>query len=144
MIDAQSRNAYYEVSKILKYISKTLNGKIPSNLINYFEENKAEDYNFEIDPEKSIEEQKTLPETNEILDILYRDYIYSEEYEKEIKDENKEELIEEYNEKISFENNQSKETENIGMKSISIVEYKETFFTKIMHKIRSLLWKINY
>ena len=137
MIDIKSKEAYYEVSKILKYTSNNLEGKVPSNLINYFEENKAEDHYFEVDPAKRIDEQKILPETNEILDILYRDYIYSEDYNQENLVENK---IEEKENKII----QSNEINDFNLNNVTMIEYKETFFSKVMNKIRSLLWKINY
>lgn len=66
--------AYKEVLEILKHVPKQSVEKIPKEMIEMFEEEQDKSYNFEIDIEKSFEEQELLEETEAILANIFRDY----------------------------------------------------------------------
>ena len=57
--------------------------KIPSKMLEMFNEEQSKDYNFKIDTEKPFEEQELLEETKAILANMFRDY-WATEYQREI------------------------------------------------------------
>ena len=66
--------AYKEVIEILKYLPKESVNKIPKTIIETFEKKQKKDYVFNIDINKTFEEQNLLEETKDILAIIFRDY----------------------------------------------------------------------
>lgn len=86
--------AYKEVLQILKYMPKEDIEKVPKEIILTFETKMDKDYKFEIDANKSIEEQVLLEETKDILANLFRDYWATpKQKEKIIEKENQEKRI---------------------------------------------------
>lgn len=71
------KDAYSEVYEILKYLDENDKAKIPNEVIEAICENRNKDYIFELDEEKTLQEQKLLPETRAILFNLFRDYLAS-------------------------------------------------------------------
>ena len=84
MIDVKYQNAFSEVLEILKSISKEDYDKIPSEEISVFEENKNKNYNFEYNPNKTLNEQNVSKEAKYIIAILFRDYWASTEQKAKI------------------------------------------------------------
>ena len=74
MVSAEYANAYSEVLGILKYISREDYEKIPKNRIEVFEVNSNKEYNFDYDPEKTLDEQNVSKRTKAIIGLLFRDY----------------------------------------------------------------------
>lgn len=142
-------NSLYQINEILKYISPNLKSRIPQKYITYFEINKPNDYNWNIDKTVPLEKQDLLPITKEILTFLYRDYICGDIErarldkilnENEIKYQN--ELKEKYNPDNIFKARKSNvKTEQIVNENTSIVTYKESFFSKIINKIKLIFHK---
>ena len=139
--------AYYEVSEILKYMSSDLVEKIPIKIRNFFEENKAKNYNFKYNLNKSLDQQEVSQETNEILTILYRDYICDQEERTEIDkilDENEkayqEELRKMYNPKDIFKNSKKEKTikENPDQNNVVIIECQNGILKKIISKLKNI------
>ena len=111
--------AYVEVLAVLKnYLSEFEFNKIPKERIDFFENNKDNNYHFEINKDFPIEKQNLSEKANAILVILYRDYFANEQQKQvlkqilELNDKIKEKDKQINNEKfnILFENKKSNET----------------------------------
>ena len=66
--------AYKEIIEILKYVPEESVNKIPQDMMEIFKANMDKDYEFEVDVNKSFEEQKLLKETKAIFANIFRDY----------------------------------------------------------------------
>ena len=110
--------AYCEILEILKYISPEELEKIPESEINFLRENKDKVYEFEYNPEKSLNNQEISRETKSIIVWLFKNYFASEkQLEKldKILEENEEryqeELRKKYNPDDLFKNNKQNSIE---------------------------------
>ena len=83
MTNEKYAKAYKEIVEILKYMPKESVNKIPSKMLEMFNDEQSKDYNFKIDTEKPFEEQELLEETKAILANMFRDY-WATEYQREI------------------------------------------------------------
>lgn len=140
MITTNEKRAYYEITEIIKCLQEDLKNKIPANMIEFFEANKAQDYVFNVDMSKSLEEHTLLPQTCELLTVLYQEFL-CDEAEKKLIDE----ILEE-NQKLTQTNNELKnvvkkveaiEETKIEEEKNEMVEVKESFFAKIINKIKN-------
>lgn len=144
MVSVEYANAYSEVLGILKYISREDYEKIPKNRIEVFEVNSNKEYNFDYDPEKTLDEQNVSKRTKAIIGLLFRDYwatdeqkdkiIKNQNYDRQILEEQKKSMydVENIFKKRSYEND-IKENEEVK----EMLVYKETFFRKCINKIKS-------
>ena len=66
--------AYKEVIEILKYVPQESVNKIPKTMLETFEKKMDKDYVFNVDINKSFEEQNLLEETKDIFAVIFRDY----------------------------------------------------------------------
>ena len=82
MVNKEYANAYSEVLEILNYIPKSDYDKIPPNIIELFTINKNEEYVFNYDVNKTLNEQNVSKKAKIIIAILFRDY-WATEYQKE-------------------------------------------------------------
>ncbi len=99
------KDAYSEVYEILKYLDENDKAKIPNEVIEAICENRNKDYTFELDEEKTLQEQKLLPETRAILFNLFRDYLASpRQKEIVIKMQRDEKIRTEINKKENYKN----------------------------------------
>ena len=141
MIDYNKRLA--EVDEILSYLSEEDLNKIPEDIRQVIKENKDKDYVWNYDESKELKEQGLCRDTIIILSYLNMEYLLNEK-QKEIMrqihevNERKEEekRIKQYPIEDLFKEKEIKETEKI--KENSIIEYKESFFTKLINKIKSV------
>ena len=143
-------NAYTEVYIILQELNEEEYNKIPPEVINAIEENRNEDYEYELDDELELKEQPMLPETKAILFNLFRDYLATPEQKTKIvrmqnearqKNELKKQQM--YNTDV-FANRQREKTQyNIQKEKevTGIVQYKENISTRIWNKIKSFFAK---
>lgn len=141
--------AYKEVLEIIKYFPKEEYNKIPKEKIEFFKQNIDENYEFLINPQIDLSKQNISKEANALIVELYQDYFATEEEKvkinkilelNELKAE--QEKKKKYNTDDIFknkklENFEEKMLENI--KNITLVENKETFFTKFKKFIFKLL-----
>lgn len=156
MMEDNYSKAYKEIVEILKYVPEESVNKIPKEMRDLFEEEQLKTYSFQIDTEKSFEEQELLEETKAILAIIFRDY-WATDYQRAriIEKENKdrEELenqkTEKYNLDSVFKNinttrndinidNDTKEKINEEYNKNLPVEVKETFYNKIINFFKKL------
>lgn len=140
--------SYVEILEILKYMDKIYVDKIPKKLIEFFEENKANNYNFKYDSAVELDKQNLNDNTLALLAMLNLNYwCESEEHKKELiaryndnEQKYQEELREKYNpDNIFKKDNQEKIIEkNIVKEEVSMVVYKESIFKKFINKIKSI------
>ncbi len=133
-----TKNAYAEVISIIDLLDDELKNKIPNKLRDFFENNKNQNYQVNIDSSISLEQQNLLPETVDILAMLKLNYwCVNEEEKKELMNllnENEKnyqkELEEKYNIDNLFKNKESKMENRVAM-----VEYKETFLSRVLNSM---------
>ena len=140
-------NAYTEVYTILQDLNEEEYNKIPPEVINAIEENKNEEYEYELDDELELKDQPMLPETKAILFNLFRDYLATPEQKAKIirmqsearqKNELKKQQM--YNTDV-FASRKNKNFSKPDNETMQVVEYKESFFKKILNKIKSFFIK---
>lgn len=133
--------AYAEVLEILKYIPKEEYNRIPKDKIEFYKENMDKSYNFSINPNIDLDKQNISLKANSILVDIYQEFFATEEqkilidkilYENELAAE--EEKRKKYNpDDIFKQDNEKKESIKIEKveSSEALIEYKESFFTKL-------------
>lgn len=138
--------AYKEVIEILKYVPQESVDKIPKTMLETFEKKMDKDYVFNVDINKSFEEQNLLEETKDIFAVIFRDY-WATPYQRErIKAKEKydrqkieEEKANKYNPDDIFKN---KEKDNVVVNNNLPVEIKkENFFKKLISFIKKIIRK---
>lgn len=139
-------NAYTEVYGILEQLSEEDFNKIPPQVVETIRENQNSEYDFELDEELELKDQKLLPETKAILFNLFRDYL-SEPWQKEkiikmqAEERKKNELEKKKKYKTDiFENN--KTNSKVNETHTELVQYKENIFRKLINKIKKLFHMI--
>ena len=128
-----TKQAYSEVYAIINLMSWNLITKIPEKILENIENKRDKEQIIEID---NIEEYQPSEQANKLLAVLYKNYFATDEEKSVIQAKEKilykkeqEELLEKYNPDDLFKN---KETKNETIdNSVSMEEYKESFFAKI-------------
>ena len=151
MVDIKYANAYSEVLEILKYIPLEDYNKIPKNKIELFKTNANNDYSFNYNPSKTLEEQDVSKITKGIIAILFRDYWATETQKNKIitrqnydRMKLEKEKQAKYNADIFKKRNNGQEhngEDNISTNELAMIEYieyKESVFKRFLDKIRSL------
>ena len=135
---------YVDISVIIKMMPIEMREKISKSFINFIEKNKSNNYVSNINPKIPIREQNIRNETKEMLGIIYRDYLCSNEErdkllkqdEQEIK-QYEEELRQKYNPNDIFKNHKEIKTEiTENQDAISIVPYKENIFKRFLNILK--------
>lgn len=145
MENMEYANAYTEVIEILKYISEADYNKIPKNKINLFETNANKEYKFTYNPNLTLNEQNVSKRAKAIIAILFREYWATEKQrEKIIAKQNNDRMQIEKNKKERYNPDnlfyrRTKRVENIQNETVSLTEYKETFFSKILKRIKKIV-----
>ena len=148
-----TKEAFCEVYDIIKHMDKEMQEKIPNNFMNLIKENKALNYEFNIDYKKDIKNQ-ILRETKIILSLIYRDYLCSKEKREELlaldlEEIRREEKILQEKYKIDFESRKKEkiqneeEIEDTEQEKINLpieVE-KEKWYMKIFNFIKKIFKK---
>lgn len=160
MMEDNYLKAYKEIIEILKYVPEESVNKIPKEIRNMFEAEQAKDYNFQIDTEKSFEEQELLEETKAILANIFRDY-WATDYQKQriIEKENQDreewerQKREKYNPNDIFKNrntttNDNDISQNIQEqlneeynKNLPMEVQKQNIFQRLLSFIKKLIHK---
>lgn len=153
MVDNKYAVAYSEVLEILKHIPIEDYNKIPKTKIELFETNANNEYTFNYDPSKTLEEQNVSNITKGIIILLFRDYwatgvqrnkiIAKQNYDRMKLEEKKKEK---YNPDNIFNKKQGVindivEEHNVKEENMAIVKYKkqkwyQKIFDKILHMFR--------
>ena len=142
------KNAYAEVYTILQELNEEEYNKIPPEVIKTIEANRNEEYEYELDDELELKDQPMLPETKAILFNLFRDYLANPEQKTKIirmqnearqKNELKKQQM--YNTDVFANKPKENQTAN-NNETMQMVKYKESFFKRILNKIKSFFKKI--
>lgn len=140
MMAIQDKQAFTDLSIIIKMMPKYMQKKINRNFINLIEQNKDTSYISNIQSNIPLKYQELSETTKEYLALIYRDYLCSVEERNKLLITEKQELQKKEDEdkkryEINFKNrNQHPNPENT---ITSLVEYKEeTFIIKIINKIK--------
>lgn len=136
--------ALKEVFVILNNSEKIIKESIPENFNNFILKNMDKEYTPEIDFNDLHWEDTILEETQQILAVIYRDYMVSkEEREQLLREESEEEkrieqeLREKYNPENIFKKKEKKE--DINQDNTSLIKVEEIkWYKKIINKIISL------
>lgn len=140
----QYQQTLADIDVILENIGENEKNKIPQKLKDFIKENKDTDYVPSINTKIPIEDQALSEETRAFIAILYLNYWYKDEADKqELKSiirENEKKYIEEISEKYSYDNlfkksKNDKEKSDEGNNSKEIIKYKESIFKKILYRI---------
>lgn len=145
MVTEDYANACAEVVRILDYIPYKDYKKIPKDIILHYEKNANNNYNFEYDITRSLDEQNVSKTAKTIIAIFFRDYWATPEQRNKILNYEKYENIKEEaakNEKYKindiFEKNKDKLIENTKLnnkKNKPIVPQKQKIYKIIFEKI---------
>lgn len=145
MENIEYSNSLYQISEILKCTDPKLRARIPKKIISYFENNKAKECNWNINKALPLEKQELLPETKQILTLLYRDYICDDKEriklekvlnDNEIKYQN--ELREKYNPDNIFKDNKKISTQNYNK---DLINHKKSLLSRIIDKFKLIFHK---
>lgn len=136
--------AYVEVDEILKCLPQNEYEMIENNFINMIRTKKDNNYTFEIDYSKELEDQNILKETKTILAYVFLNYLGSEEENKIIKQKFKEDIIhaEEEKKKIySTEVFKDRKEPNTNIRQEIIVYKEKNILKKFIKRILNILKK---
>lgn len=144
----ERRKAYVEILEVLKSMDQRFVEKIPQSLIEFFDKNKSEEYNYIYDDKKTLNEQDLSNITLNLLAMLNLNYWCEDEGHKkellELYAENEkkyqEELRKRYNPDNIFKKQQEKSNieENVIQNEVALIEYKESIFRRLINKIKSI------
>lgn len=136
--------AFSEVDTILEYSSEEIRNKVPDKFRQLIKNNKDNNYKLILDEHKKLKDQKLLIETREILSLIYRDYLCSEDERKElikINNQKLEEINEEYDIQNIFDKRKNKVSaeDDINKETLPVVINEEKWYKKIFNFIRKLI-----
>lgn len=141
------KKIYRELYEVIEILSEKEKDKISQELINNIKENMDNEYSFKIDKNKSLLEQKLLPQTQAMLIKLYEKYLCSEEekekwnlYDKMCYAKLQKMKVEKYAGYSNIEEMRKEESKSlVTNENNEIVEIKrENFIQKIIRKIKKI------
>ncbi len=145
--------AYKEIYEILKIFPKELVEKIPASKIDYIKKNMDKGYEYNVTVE-TFDGKTMLDETAAILAVLFKNYWATpkqreqmEKYHNMQRLKLDQEAREKYDpEKIfkrenEFIDSNDNKKDKIKEQEISMVKKEESFFKKILNKIKSFFYK---
>ena len=149
MENIEYSNSLYQINEIIKYMAPNLKARIPKRILSYIETNKSKEFDWQIDKTLPLEKQDLLQTTKEILTVLYKDYMCNDlerlKLEEKLNDNERkyqEELRQKYNPDNIFKDKTKEVVDKITVnEKTSVVPYKESFFSKIINKIRLIFHK---
>ena len=137
--------AYTEVLEIIKYFPKNEYNKIPKERIEYYKNNKDNNYNFEINPKIDLLKQNVSKEAGAIIVMLFKEY-FATDLQKEKLEEllklNEKKLEIEKREKFNPDDifkNKEKESNKKEINANLPIEIKnDSFFKRMLNYIKNL------
>lgn len=142
------KRANSEILEIIKYLPLKEYKMIPQEKIDFYERNKDQSYNFNYDPQKSLNEQNVLRETKALIVALFRDVFATEEQKEKLKivlAQNEQKYQEELSKKYTYDGLFDKKQKNDftkDEKTGTYVEnkqmelYRDNIFAKILKFIK--------
>lgn len=143
------RRALVEVEAVLNCLEHDDYCKIPKEMIDTITKNKDEGYIFEYDENLDFKDWSLMPETKSLLYNLFKKYLATNEQKQYFVEKERVEIYQlekekskKYNQNEVFKNKKTQKTEEKfieNKENISLIEYKETFFTRVKRFIIKLL-----
>ena len=138
-----NKEIYSEVYQVLNLLGNEYIDKLPKSLFNMLEEKRNINYEPKYTEDLPLNKQNIKKETLSIIALLHLNYWCENENEKnELKqifknneDNYQNELREKYNPDNIFKKHIQ---ENIVKNEVSLVEYKESIFKRLINKIKSI------
>lgn len=136
-----------EVEAVLERLEDKYKKKIPLEIWEYIKKNKDTTYDFYFDDNKPLENQKLNIDTIAMLTYINMEYLLDEEQKKEMlrllrEDEAfaEEKKKEQYKTEDLFKNRKDNQRaiDSNTNNEIAMTKYKESFFKKIINKIKKL------
>lgn len=141
-ISINTRQAYSEVDEFLNIISAENRNKVPLYLIQFFNNEKDENYIKEISPEVPIKNQGLKEETLAIIAWLNLEYWCQDENEKkrlkEIYEKNEARFRETV--QVSFSPDEVFKQKEKVKENVAIIKKEESKIKRIINKIKSIFW----
>lgn len=147
MIDNIYRDAFKEVYYILQNAEDELIEKIPQKFMDFLQDNMNKDYIVNISSNIEIDKQKILPETEDILALIYRSYWASDEEKREFSYNDRKTLQEiEGNKKSQYKNideifDKKKNLNTVTLDNSLMVIEKENIIKKFFKKLFNIFQK---
>ena len=148
MKEIKYANAYTEVYEILNCLNEEDYKKIPTDLIEVFEEYRNLDYDYEVNDEQDLSKQPMLKETRAILLNIYRDYLATSDESKMIKawlqadrEYLEKQKIEKYkqNKKLQNDNDSFQIYKADESNSLPVESKNQVFFRQVIDRIKQYL-----
>lgn len=134
------RKSLKEVYVVLNSSNNYIIQKIPDDVKQYIINNMDDKYNFEIDSNKSLNEQKLMDKTKITLANIYKKYLYDQDEEIKVK-EYKKILEEEKKFKYNPDNIFHKNIEKNVVDNKIMVICEEKWYMKILKFFKKILKK---
>ena len=135
MLDKNYQRALKEVDEVLKYTDSNLVEKIPNKFINFIHENMDNSHIININPNVNLNKQILLPETENILTLIYLSYWETKEKKEEYYN-NQKVKAKSYDEIFKNENVNN----TITNKELTMIK-KENIITKFINWIKNIITK---
>lgn len=136
------RIALSEVNALLKLSNMEVVHNVPYKLRKYIVQNMDKTFKVNVDMSKSLEDQNISNKAKNILALVYRDYLVTNEEkkqliinEKQMQTERQKQIRELYNPENVFKKNYEI-NEQQGSTAMIVIKEKN-IFSKILHKIKS-------
>lgn len=145
--------AYTEVNCLLEYLPKSYIDKLPKKLIELIKMQSNEQYNINIDPNKSLLEQNFSKKTKDLISVMKYNYWSTEEEKKQLKKifyENEKKYQEELRKKYNMDdifkrkesiNKDENTTKNIDVNNLPVEVKKENIFKRGVNRIMKIFNK---
>jgi len=147
-VSIRTRQAYSEIDEFLGLLSEEQRNKIPQKLREFFKEEKDGNYEKGIDPKEPIKNQNLKEETLGIIALLNLQYWCEDETEKQRLKEVYAKNEKVYQEMLQVAFNpddifkkRTQPVENEQVENTTMVVYKESFFKKIIGKLKKIFFR---
>ena len=149
-MNVRTKEMYSEVYSILNMLGDEYKNKLPDNLIEMIKKEKQDSYDPKYDLNTEFQNLNIKKDTLAMIALFYLNYWCKTEEEKDslikILKENQEKYDSEIREKYNTDNLFKKKEQNDDLKQentnvdVSMVEYKESIFKKILKKIKNIFF----
>ena len=140
--------AYTEVNCLLEYLPQSYIDKLPKKLIELIQNQSNEQYNINIDTNKSLLEQNFSKKAKDLIAVIKYNYWSTNEEKQQLQQifyDNENKYQKELSEKYYIDNIFKKKESKMEMPQIEnnfqMVVYKENIFIRIFNKLKNLIKK---
>lgn len=147
-MNVSTQEMYSEVYSILNLLGNSYISKLPKSLFKMIEDEKLDTYNPQYTEDKSLNEQNVKRESLSMIALFHLNYWCNSDEEKQRlrqlfkanEEKHQAEIREKYNPDNLFKNRNTQpivDSQSVA-NEVAMVEYKESFFKKIINRIKSI------